>query len=82
MAHKKAGGSKARQKSRVAGKRLGLKAGAGQNVLAGTILVRQRGTKISPGRGVGVGRDFTLFAEKDGRIVFSQKLGKKTVSVI
>lgn len=82
MAHKKAGGSKARQKARVAGKRLGLKKGAGQPVLAGTILVRQRGMKISPGKGVGVGRDFTLFAERKGKVVFSQKLGKKTVSVI
>lgn len=82
MAHKKAGGSKARQKTRVAGKRLGLKVGSGQNISAGAILVRQRGTKISPGKGVRVGRDFTLFAERAGKVVFSQKLGKKTVSVI
>ncbi len=82
MAHKKAGGSKARQKTRVAGKRLGLKVGAGQKVPAGAIIVRQRGTRVFPGRGVQAGRDFTLFAKKDGRIVFSQKLGKKTVSIV
>ncbi len=82
MAHKKAGGAKARQKPRVAGKRLGLKIGAGQKVSTGMIIVRQRGTKIFPGRGVGVGRDFTLFAAREGKIVFSQKLGKKVVSVV
>ncbi|GMR19368.1 MAG: 50S ribosomal protein L27 [Patescibacteria group bacterium] len=81
MAHKKAGGSKARQKSRVAGKRLGLKVGAGQHVPAGGIIIRQRGMKIAPGGGVGVGRDFTIFAKREGRVVFSQKQGKKIVSV-
>jgi len=82
MAHKKAGGAKARQKPRVAGKRLGLKVGAGQRVPAGSIIMRQRGTKISPGRGTQLGRDFTLFATKEGKVVFSQKLGKKRASVV
>lgn len=82
MAHKKAGGEKARQKPRVAGKRLGLKVGSGEKIPAGSIIIRQRGMKIAPGLGVGVGRDFTLFALKEGKVVFSQKRGKKIVSVI
>ncbi len=82
MAHKKAGGAKARQKPRVAGKRLGLKVGAGQEVVAGAIIARQRGARLFPGRGVRIGRDFTLFAERSGRVVFSRRLGKKVVSVV
>uniref|UniRef100_A0A831YQ12 Large ribosomal subunit protein bL27 n=1 Tax=candidate division WWE3 bacterium TaxID=2053526 RepID=A0A831YQ12_UNCKA len=82
MAHKKAGGSKARQKTRVAGKRLGLKVGAGQKVSAGMIIARQRGLNIAPGRGVRRGRDFTLLAGRGGKVVFATKLGKKYVSVI
>jgi len=81
MAHKKAGGEKARQKPRVAGKRLGLKVGSGEKIPAGSIIVRQRGMEIAPGSGVGHGRDFTLFALKEGKVVFSQKRGKKIVSV-
>lgn len=82
MAHKKAGGEKARQKPRVAGKRLGLKVGGGEKVLPGMILIRQHGTRISPGRGVGLGRDFTIFAKKSGKVTFAQRQGKKIVSVI
>jgi len=81
MAHKKAGGEKARQKSRVKGKRLGLKVGGGGEVKAGMIIVRQRGTRFAPGRGVGLGRDFTIFAKKEGKVVFSKKQGKKIISV-
>lgn len=81
MAHTKAGG-KARQKTNVAGKRLGLKISGGQKVIAGNILVRQRGTKYHPGEGVGMGKDFTLFANQDGKVEFTQKQGKKIVKVI
>lgn len=82
MAHKKAGGS-SRNGRDSAGKRLGLKRAAGQIIPAGTIIVRQRGTRIHPGQNVGVGRDFTLFAKVDGQIVF-QRVGRdrKQVSVI
>lgn len=81
MAHTKAGG-KARQKTTVVGKRLGLKISGGQPVLAGNILVRQRGTKYHAGDGVGIGRDYTLFALRDGIVNFTQKLGKRVVKVI
>ncbi len=83
MAKKKAGGAKARQKPRVKGKRLGLKVAAGQAVSAGQILIRQRGTKIRAGENVGVGRDHSLFAKKDGKVKFSwAEKGKKQVSVV
>lgn len=83
MAKKKAGGAKARQQTRVKGKRLGLKVGAGQSVSAGQILIRQRGTKIKAGKNVGVGKDHTLFAEKEGKVEFGYvEKGKKKVSVV
>jgi len=82
MAKKKAGGAKARQASRVAGKRLGLKAAGGQEVVAGNIIARQRGMTFAPGQGVGMGRDFTLYALKGGRVEFSEKQGKKLISVV
>ncbi len=69
MAHKKAGGS-SRNGRDSKGQRLGVKRFAGQEVLAGTIIVRQRGTKIRPGRHVGMGRDFTLYALVDGTVAF------------
>jgi len=69
MAHKKAGGS-SRLGRDSKPKRLGVKRYAGQVVHAGTILVRQRGTRIHPGNNVGVGRDFTLFALIDGVVKF------------
>jgi len=81
MAHKKAGGSKARQKTRVSGKRLGLKVSGGQPVLAGSIIIRQRGTRVNPGVGVKMGRDFTLFAAKAGKVTFTKKQGKLVASV-
>lgn len=81
MAHKKAGGS-SRNGRDSAGKRLGVKRFGGQDVLAGNILVRQRGTKFYPGRNVGIGKDHTLFATADGRVRFHDgKLGRKYVSV-
>ena len=69
MAHKKAGGS-SRLGRDSQSKRLGVKRYAGQKVNAGTILVRQRGTRIHPGSNVGVGRDYTLFALIDGIVKF------------
>ena len=71
MAHKKAGGStKNGRDSR--GKRLGVKKFGGELVLAGNILVRQRGTTFHPGKNVGLGRDYTLFALIDGMVEFKQ----------
>ena len=69
MAHKKAGGSIRNGRDSKA-KRLGVKRYAGERVHAGTILVRQRGTRIHPGSNVGVGRDYTLFALIDGVVKF------------
>ena len=67
MAHKKAGGSSRNGRDSI-GQRRGVKRFAGQNVLAGNILVRQLGTKVHPGDNVGMGKDFTLFAKIDGTV--------------
>jgi large subunit ribosomal protein L27 len=81
MAHKKAGGS-SRNGRDSAGRRLGVKKFGGEAVLAGNIIVRQRGTKWYPGAGVGMGKDHTLFALTDGRVSFKDgKLGRKFVCV-
>jgi large subunit ribosomal protein L27 len=81
MAHKKAGGS-SRNGRDSAGRRLGVKKFGGEEVLAGNIIVRQRGTKTYPGRNVGLGKDHTLFATAEGRVRFHEgKLGRKYVSV-
>lgn len=81
MAHKKGMGS-TRNGRDSAGQRLGVKRSDGQVVLAGTIIVRQRGTKIRPGTNVGVGRDHTLFALTDGTVRFEHATkDKKKVSV-
>ncbi len=69
MAHKKAGGS-SRNGRDSAGRRLGVKKFGGEQVIAGNIIVRQRGTKMWPGAGVGMGKDHTLFALKDGVVEF------------
>ncbi|HUV15887.1 MAG TPA: 50S ribosomal protein L27 [Pelolinea sp.] len=81
MAHKKGGGSTRNGRDSKA-KRLGVKKYAGENVLSGNILVRQRGTKIKPGDFVGVGRDYTLFATSNGVVEYSRlPNGQKKVSV-
>ena len=81
MAHKKAGGS-SRNGRDSAAQRLGLKCGDGQMVTAGSILVRQRGTKFHPGNHVGIGKDDTLFAMIDGHVKFERKdRTRKQVSV-
>lgn len=71
MAHKKGGGSTRNGRDSVS-KRLGVKRFGGQAVTAGSIIVRQRGTKFKPGRNIGVGRDWTLFALIDGRVKFDK----------
>ena len=71
MAHKKGQGS-SRNGRDSESKRLGVKKFGGQSVIAGNILVRQRGTKFSPGRNVGLGRDWTLFALTGGRVEFDK----------
>jgi len=81
MAHKKAGGSTSNGRDSNA-KRLGVKRYGGQAVLGGTILVRQRGTRIRPGNNVGLGRDFTLFAKITGQVKYEWAAkGKRRVSV-
>jgi large subunit ribosomal protein L27 len=82
MAHKKAGGS-SRNGRDSAGQRLGLKIFGGEQVIAGNIIARQRGTKWHPGRNVGIGRDHTLFALVDGQLEFRAKAkGRVFVSVL
>ena len=82
MAHKKAGGSSRNGRESNA-QRLGVKRFGGQLVTAGSIIVRQRGTKFHPGENVGVGKDYTLFALTDGHVTFKVKgpLGRKYVSI-
>ena len=76
MAHKKAGGS-TRNGRYSESKRLGVKRYGGETVLAGNILVRQRGTHFHPGKNVGLGKDHTLFAKSDGVVQFVQRGAKK-----
>ena len=80
FAHKKGGGSTKNGKDSHA-QRLGVKRGDGQFVLAGNILVRQRGTAVHPGNNVGIGSDDTLFALIDGVVKFETRANKKQVSV-
>ncbi|MCE2474937.1 MAG: 50S ribosomal protein L27 [Alphaproteobacteria bacterium] len=77
MAHKKAGGS-SRNGRDSAGRRLGVKKYGGEQVRAGNIIVRQRGTKFHPGNCVGIGKDHTLFALADGNVVFRKKGGGRS----
>ena len=83
MAHKKAGGS-TRNGRDSESKRLGVKRFGGQAVVAGNILVRQRGTQFHPGLNVGCGKDHTLFAKANGKVVFETKgpKGRKYVNVM
>jgi large subunit ribosomal protein L27 len=81
MAHKKAGGS-SRNGRDSESKRLGVKKFGGEEVIAGNIIVRQRGTKVHPGANVGVAKDHTLFALSAGRVTFGVKRGRSTVAVI
>lgn len=83
MAHKKAGGS-TRNGRDSESKRLGVKRFGGQQVSAGSIIVRQRGTKFHPGLNVGMGKDHTLFAKVDGAVKFEVKgsKGRKYVNIV
>lgn len=82
MAHKKAGGS-SRNGRDSESKRLGVKKYGNENVVAGNIIVRQRGTKFFAGSNVGMGKDHTLFATTNGKVEFSHKANKRTyVSVV
>jgi large subunit ribosomal protein L27 len=83
MAHKKAGGSSRNGRDSHA-QRLGVKRYAGEQVLAGNILVRQRGTEFHPGTNVGIGKDDTLFAKINGRVKFDIKgpRNRRTVSIV
>ena len=81
MAHKKAGGSSRNGRNSI-GRRLGVKKSGGQRVLAGNIIIRQRGTKWHPGDGVGMGKDHTLFALREGEVAYATKQkGRVYVSV-
>ncbi len=83
MAHKKAGGS-TRNGRDSESKRLGVKCFGGQQVAAGNIILRQRGTKFHPGQGVGLGKDYTIFAKTPGVVKFEVKgpRNRKYVSVV
>lgn len=81
MAHKKAGGSSNNGRDSV-GRRLGVKKFGGEKVIVGNIIIRQRGTKWHPGEGVGIGKDHTIFALRDGNVSFrTRRNGKVFVSV-
>ena len=81
MATKKAGGS-SRNGRDSAGRRLGVKKFGGQIVISGNILVRQRGTKFHPGSNVGIGKDHTLFAKSDGKVIFKKKRTRTFISIL
>lgn len=81
MATKKAGGS-SRNGRDSAGRRLGVKKYGGELVISGNIIVRQRGTKFHPGANVGIGKDHTIFATKDGKVNFKKTRVKTFISVI
>ena len=80
MAHKKGGGS-SRNGRDSAGQRLGVKRFGGEKVSAGSIIIRQHGTKFHPGPNVGLGRDFTLYATIEGYVKFESRNGRKLISV-
>ena len=81
MAHKKGGGSSRNGRDSNA-KHLGVKAYGGERVTAGAVIVRQRGTRIHPGDGVGKGGDDTLFALRQGRVTFTESRGRRFASIV
>ena len=81
MAHIKAGGVAKGNKDSVS-KRLGVKIYGAQVAIPGNIIIRQKGTRVHPGEGVGQGKDFTIFATAKGKVKFWTKLGKQFVSVL
>ncbi len=78
MAHKKAGGSSRNGRDTI-GRRLGVKKFGGEHVVAGNIIIRQRGTKWHPGDNVGIGKDHTIFATTEGNVTFFKVRGGRTV---
>lgn len=80
MAHKKGGGSSKNGRDSNS-KRLGVKKFGGEVVTAGSIIVRQKGTKFHCGDNTGLGRDYTIFAKLDGKVIFTSKKGKKYISI-
>ncbi|MCD8494006.1 MAG: 50S ribosomal protein L27 [Alphaproteobacteria bacterium] len=78
MATKKAGGSSKNGRD-TAGRRLGVKRYGGETVLAGNIIIRQRGTKYEPGKNVGMGRDHTIYALVDGQVLFTKRSGDRPI---
>lgn len=81
MAHKKGGGSSSNGRDSQS-KRLGVKRYAGEYVISGNIIVRQRGTRIKPGKNVGMGKDHTIFATMEGQVMFDIFRGRKRVNVV
>ncbi|MCL4382639.1 MAG: 50S ribosomal protein L27 [Patescibacteria group bacterium] len=81
MAHIKSGGTTKGNRDSIA-KRLGVKVYAGEKVISGNIIVRQRGTRFHPGEGVDMGKDHTIFAVKEGTVKFTQKNEDKFISVV
>ena len=81
MATKKEGGSSRNGRDSI-GRRLGVKKFGGENVVAGNIIIRQRGTKFHPGNNVGIGKDHTIFATKNGKVAFKKTRIRTFVSVI
>ena len=81
MATKKAGGSSRNGRDSI-GRRLGVKKFGGEKVISGNIIVRQRGTKFHPGNNVGIGKDHTIFATIDGKVMFKKTRAKTYISVI
>lgn len=83
MSHVKASGSvRQHPQSKRHGKRLGLKKFGGEAITVGQVIVRQRGTKYKPGKNVGLGRDYTIFALADGTVSYGSRHGRTTVSVV
>lgn len=81
MAHTKAGGSTRHNKDSIS-KRLGVKLYGGQKAIVGNIIVRQKGTRVHPGRGVGMGSDYTIFAMREGKVGFRRHQGNMMVDVV
>lgn len=81
MAHTKSGGKTVNNRDSKA-KRLGVKLYGGQKAILGNIIVRQKGTKVHPGKGVDMGKDYTIYAMQDGVVKFRTSKGKKVVDVI
>ncbi|HXS15311.1 MAG TPA: 50S ribosomal protein L27 [Candidatus Saccharimonadales bacterium] len=81
MAHTKAGGTTKGNRDSVA-KRLGVKLYGGQKAISGNIIVRQKGSKINPGKGADMGKDFTIYAIAEGTVTFKTLRGKKVVEVL